>query len=179
MSATRRRPQSSTIDDWLGHPARSGLPMAVQPEPNSPESGGLQPRFVLRRTDFSHAGNDYLDGGWWPQSTDLAAELDQLTADAAARGFRVKRLLYQLDEWTPTPRRLTSDGRQVKLSGYRYQPKHTITLIDDSGYGRVELFVVPADADGDVGARAMQLAGTDRDPQAGVALLTQARQPGS
>jgi hypothetical protein len=134
-----------------------------------------QQRFALRRRDFSHAGNEYLDGGWWPRSTDLAAEVDQLTADAAAVGFRVARLLYQLDEWTRPPRRVQVAGMQVKLGGYRYQPKDTITLIDDSGQTRLDLVVVPAGCDSATAARAMRIAETDHDADTSEAVLARAR----
>ncbi len=134
------------------------------------------PRLVVRRRDFSHTGNEYIDGGWWPRSTDLAAEVGPLVSDAGALGLRVARLLYQLDEWPPAPpRRLLVGGTQVKLSGYRYQPKGMITLIDGAGQARVDLMVVPADCDSVVAARALRIAATDEDPDTGEAVLDRAR----
>lgn len=133
-----------------------------------------QPRFVLRRHDFARVGNAYVDGGWWPRSTDLAAEVDQLVIDAAAQGLRVGRLLYRLSEWVMPPRRVQVAGMQIKLSGYSHQPKDTVTLIDDSGQVRVDLVVIPSGCDSPVAEQAMRIAESDRDPDTGEAVLARA-----
>ncbi|HEU5265576.1 MAG TPA: DUF5994 family protein, partial [Jatrophihabitans sp.] len=116
-------------------------------------------RFRLRRPDFSHVDNPYLDGGWWPESADLGAEVEQLLADVDPTGFHTRRVLYNLEDgWTRPPRRMVAGGRQIKLSGYHTQRKAVLTLLDDAGR-RLELVVVPPSTDARVAERAMRIAG--------------------
>jgi hypothetical protein len=135
---------------------------------NAPAQGRLR----LRRTDFGHDGNAFLDGGWWPQSQDLAGELPQLLADADSAGFHARRVLFNLDDgWMPPPRRMVVAGTPIKLSGYHHQPRGTITLLDDSGRGRLEILTVPVGADAAVGERMMSQAARDGDPGSGESIL--------
>ena len=129
----------------------------------------------LRRADFAHDGNAFLDGGWWPRSRDLAGELPQLLADAESAGFHARRVLYSLDDgWDQSPRRMSVAGTQVKLSGYHQQRRGTITLLDDSGFGRLEVLVVPTDTDLELGTRMLSQAGTDGDRESGESILMHA-----
>ena len=131
-------------------------------------------RFRLRRADFSHVDNPYLDGGWWPESADLGGELERLLADVDVTGFRTRRVLYNLEDgWSPPPRRMIAAGRQIKFSGYHTQPKAVLTLLDDGGR-RLELFVVPPSTDVRVAERAMRIAGLDGDPTRGEDVLAAA-----
>ena len=59
----------------------------------------------------------FVDGGWWPRSDDLAAELPELLAQMSTAGYQVRRVAYNLDAWDPAPRRLTVAGRVVRLGG--------------------------------------------------------------
>jgi hypothetical protein len=86
----------------------------------------------------------FVDGGWWPRSRDLPAELPALLAVLEVRLGRVESVNYKLDAWGPTPRKITIDGRLVRLAGYRSQHPDTIDVV--SAGHRVTLLVVPPEA---------------------------------
>jgi hypothetical protein len=108
----------------------------------------------------------FIDAGWWPRSRDLAVELPPLLDVLWTAGRDITRVSYNLDYWVPTPRRLTVDGRTVKLSGYRMQNPMMITLVDSWGQERIDILVVDPLTDRDVALRALDLAsrpgGSDR-----------------
>jgi Family of unknown function (DUF5994) len=83
----------------------------------------------------------FVDGGWWPRSRDLPAELPALLAVLAVRLGAVERVSYHLEDWGPVPRRITVDGRLVRLAGYRSLHPATIDVL--SAGHRVTLLVVP------------------------------------
>ena len=83
----------------------------------------------------------FVDGGWWPRSRDLPAELPALLAGLADRWGPVERTSYNLDAWGPAPREITIDGRRVRLAGYRSQHPATIDVLGASH--RATLLVVP------------------------------------
>lgn len=84
----------------------------------------------------------HVDGAWWPRSRDLSAELPALLAVLAVRLGRVQRVSYNLTEWDAAPRRLTIDGRPVRLGGFHSQHAHTVDVIGLNG-PRITLLVVP------------------------------------
>jgi hypothetical protein len=106
----------------------------------------------------------FVDGGWWPRSHDLPAELPALMAVLAVRLGPVESVSYNLDAWGPTPRKLTVDGRIVRLAGYRSQHPATIDVL--SAAHRVTLLVVPPEATPQAAHGALMAAGrranTDR-----------------
>jgi uncharacterized protein DUF5994 len=83
----------------------------------------------------------FVDGGWWPRSYDLPAELPALLAVLAVRLGPVESVSYHLEDWGSTPRKITVDGRLVRLAGYRSQHPATIDVL--SAGHRVTLLVVP------------------------------------
>jgi hypothetical protein len=106
----------------------------------------------------------FVDGGWWPRSRNLPAELPALLAVLAVRMGPVESVSYNLDTWGPTPRRITYDGRLVRLAGYRSQHPATIDLL--SANHRVTLLVVAPGAAPESAHGALKAAGhrgnTDR-----------------
>jgi hypothetical protein len=86
----------------------------------------------------------FVDGGWWPRSRDLPAELPALLAVLGVRMGPVESVSYNLDTWGLAPRRITFDGRLVRLAGYRSQHPATIDVL--SAGQRVTLLVVAPDA---------------------------------
>ncbi|GAA5137850.1 DUF5994 family protein [Pseudonocardia adelaidensis] len=86
----------------------------------------------------------FVDGGWWPRSRDLPVELPALLAVLAVRMGPVESVSYNLDAWGPSPRRVTLDGRRVRLSGYRSQHPATIDVL--SAGHQLTLLVVPPEA---------------------------------
>ena len=71
----------------------------------------------------------YVDGAWWPHSDDLAAELPDLLAVLAVRLGPIDRVIYSLNEWAKAPKKLATDGRTVRLDGYRLQPVNTVEVL--------------------------------------------------
>ena len=85
-----------------------------------------------------------VDGGWWPRSRDLAAEMPALLAALAEPMGSVESVRYNLNDWTPAVCRISLDGRVVRLAGYRSQHPATVDVIGPRQ--RVTLLVVPPDA---------------------------------
>lgn len=85
-----------------------------------------------------------VDGGWWPRSRELSAELPALLAALVDEWGSVSRVTYNLDVWNPVARRLTVAGRIVRLGGFHSQHADTVTLIAASGQ-RLTLLVVSPD----------------------------------
>jgi hypothetical protein len=90
----------------------------------------------------------FVDGAWWPQSDDLAAELPDLLAVLTVRLGEIGRVIYKLDEWSTAPRKLAAGGRTVRLDGYRIQPVNTIEVLG-LNRKRIVLLVVSPNADSD------------------------------
>jgi hypothetical protein len=88
----------------------------------------------------------YVDGAWWPRSLDLSAELPALLSVLAIRLGRIQRVSYNLTTWDTAPRRLSVDGHQVRLGGFRAQHPHTVDVIGPDG-SRLTLLVVLPETD--------------------------------
>lgn len=95
-------------------------------------------RFRLRPPS---ALTGHVDGGWWPRSRDLAAELPELLTGIASRMEPVGRISYHPDDWDPAPRKLVTETHVVRLGWYRLLPAGTVDVI--SGPRRITLLVVP------------------------------------
>jgi hypothetical protein len=127
-------------------------------------------RLVLRRP--GGAFERFVDGGWWPHSLELTAELPALISAAEAAGLgSVRRVSYHLSGWNPAPRRAAMLGRVIKLSGYRTQPAAAISLVDGSGWDHIDIVVIPPDTDPDVARRALEIAGDDDDQHRAAEIL--------
>ena len=90
----------------------------------------------------------YVDGAWWPHNDDLTAELPDLLAVLSVRLGPIDRVIYSLNEWAKAPKKLATDGRTVRLDGYRLQPVNTVEVL---GLNRkkIVLLVVSPQADPD------------------------------
>lgn len=90
----------------------------------------------------------YVDGAWWPHSDDLTAELPDLLAVLSVRLGPIERVVYKASEWAKAPRKFATNGRTVRLDGYRLQPVSTVEVI---GINRTKivLLVVSPHADPD------------------------------
>ena len=82
-----------------------------------------------------------VDGGWWPRSRDLVAELSALQAVVAERLGTVESVSYHLGDWDPAARRIPVHGRTVRLAGYRTQHPATVDVL--GARCRLTLLVVP------------------------------------
>jgi Family of unknown function (DUF5994) len=86
----------------------------------------------------------WADGGWWPRSRDLAAELPGLLSVVAIRMGRIERVSYHLGEWGPTVHKISCGGGVVRLEGYRSQHANTVDVLAPGQ--RLTLLVVAPDA---------------------------------
>jgi hypothetical protein len=104
------------------------------------------PRLVLRR---DHAAATPLDGGWWPRSTDAAAELPGLILALDRLHGRVTRVMLGTESWNASrPRRLQvagADSRAVRLGWFASMPAGLLTAIFASGQ-RTDLVTIPPHA---------------------------------
>src|SRR6478672_7732427 len=110
----------------------------------------------------ANVGSGFVDGGWWPRSGDLSAELPPLLMAMWSAGHQVYRVTYDLASWQRPPRHMTVSGRRVKVDGYRSDTA-TLSLVDLSGWTRIELVVIPPATDAQTAHRALALAGLDGD----------------
>ena len=117
---------------------------------------GIDVRVRLRREG---AGADVaFDGAWWPRSRDLSAELPELVAALATLGVRAERFTYPADVWPPVDRKVHVAGRTVRTGAFRSMDRQLVSLTVDGGQ-RVDLLVVPPEADALTGVRALRLSG--------------------
>ncbi|WP_051177881.1 DUF5994 family protein [Nocardia concava] len=80
------------------------------------------------RLELNAAATGPVDGFWWPHGRDLAAELPALLAMLVPVLGSIQRVVYHLDEWSSTPRKLDVGGRQVRLDGYRHMPARILEV---------------------------------------------------
>lgn len=107
-------------------------------------------RLPLRLALSEHPGHDALDGGWWPQSRDLVAELADLVSHFPASSGRVVRALYSTPDWETAPRRIPIPGGSIKVGSFPRDDTHVIVLTT-SDHALLKVLVVPSalsDADG-------------------------------
>jgi hypothetical protein len=116
----------------------------------------------LRLRLRANLGSGFVDGGWWPRSGDLNTELPPLLMAMWSAGHQVYRVTYDVASWERSPRRMTVSGRRVKVDGYRYDTAK-LSLVDLSGWSRIDLVVIPPATDAQVAHRALDLAGLDGD----------------
>lgn len=96
------------------------------------------------RMEMKPAGSatGYMDGGWWPRSTDPASEFPGLIGALHEQVGQVSRVAYNLDFWATVHRKLTVDGRVVRCEGFHTMNAHTVTAIGVDSR-RVTVLVVP------------------------------------
>ena len=99
----------------------------------------------------------WVDGGWWPHSRDLAAELPSLVAVLGTRLGRVERVGFHLGEWHVAQRKINFDGGVVRLGGYHGQRANTVDVL--GARQRVTLLVVDPGAPGQNAHAALMAAG--------------------
>jgi hypothetical protein len=114
----------------------------------------MTPRLTVQ-PDVS--GRTLLDGAWWPRSTDAAAELPGLVLAIDGLHGNVKRLMLNVRDWDTRPRRLTVEGRVLRIGYFASQPANLLTAVTARG-DRVDLLVVPPSTDSGDAAAAMALA---------------------
>jgi hypothetical protein len=132
---------------------------------------------VTRLRLSADPGAGQLDGGWWPRSTDVTVELQQLLAALPPGAGRVSRVALSMADWPlPHPTRSVQRGLPVKVGWFRAMEPHTVTLGSSSAVGRLLLLVVPPDTADEQAERDLVAVGTPT-PLRATALLAQATPP--
>lgn len=116
----------------------------------------------------------YVDAAWWPRSRDLDAELPGLFDVLWTAARDVNRVAYPIESWLPAPRRLCIEGRQVRLGGFAHQDPSMLSLRDAWGAERIDILVIPPDAEPDVAAAAMGFASHSGPNERGTRMLAHA-----
>lgn len=114
------------------------------------------PRLRLEPTRSPQA---VLDGGWWPRSTELAAELPGLVLAIDELHGPIDRLVVNADGWDSRPPRIGFADRVLRLGYFVSQPVSLLTALCANG-DRVDLLVVPPDTERGRAERAMAVAAT-------------------
>jgi hypothetical protein len=124
--------------------------------PSGPKTSSSSSPATDSRLRLKPAGptTGHVDGGWWPRTRDLAAELPALLTEVAARIGRIDRVTFQLADWPAPERRLTFDDHVVRLEGFRSQQPGHLTVI---GWDRdrLTLLVVSPETSSDDAERAL------------------------
>jgi hypothetical protein len=146
---------------------------SVSPTTAAPRDEQAGVRLVLKPEDAAPSG--YVDGGWWPRSRDLGAELPALLDALAARTGQVERVSYRLQDWDATTGRVAAGGADVHLDGFRLRAANTLDVVTRSH--RLTLLVVPADTDPETADRALRTAGQPGNTDDAPALLSAPANP--
>jgi hypothetical protein len=112
-------------------------------------------RLPLRLRMADHPGKDHLDGGWWPQTRELAVELADLVDHFPAQSGRVVRALVSPPDWDSTPRIVPVTGRYVKVGTFPRDDTHLI-LLKTSDRRTLYVLVVPPGFSPDQGDEALR-----------------------
>jgi hypothetical protein len=123
--AVRRRDGST---DMMSAPAPTIQDLASVRRPSS-RARPIEDSRVRLRLKPKAPTTGWVDGGWWPRSRDLAAELPGLLSVLAVRLGRIERVSYHLGEWGPTLHRISWGGGVVRLEGYRSQRANTVDVL--------------------------------------------------
>lgn len=108
---------------------------ALQSSPSA--ARGLRLRL---KPDRAPAG--FVDGGWWPRSTQLAAELPDLLAELTSRSGHAERVIYDENLWETTPSGIEVGEHSVILEASRDQSINTLSVTGRQ-FGTLVLLVVP------------------------------------
>jgi hypothetical protein len=101
----------------------------------------------------------FVDGAWWPYSTELADEVPALLAAITDRLGSIERVSYDLAGWTGASRRVQAAGVRVRLDGFRTRPPNTVDVSGVSDH-RVTLLVIPPTTDQSAARDIMRRAST-------------------
>jgi hypothetical protein len=117
---------------------------------------GIDVRVRLRRAGAT--AETSFDGAWWPRSRDLATELPELVAALDLLGVRVERFTHPVQPWGPVDRKVAVNGRVVRTGGFSSMDPQLVSITVDGGR-RLDLLVVPPEADALTGVRALLMSG--------------------
>lgn len=115
------------------------------------------PRLQLRRASHRRT---HLDGGWWPRSRDLVAELPGLVLAIDDLHGKVTRLVLPAEGWTSRPRRLGVDGRIIRIGYFHSQPVTLLTATCGNAGDRIDLLLIAPETPPELAHDALTLVST-------------------
>ena len=82
---------------------------------NIPDASARRPAIgTLRmRLKPAHRSCGFVQGAWWPRSTELTSELPSLLAALSLRVGSIDSVLYHESDWSPAPLSIKHQGDQV------------------------------------------------------------------
>ena len=89
----------------------------------------------------AHRSCGFVQGAWWPRSTELGSELPSLLAALSLRVGSIDSVLYHENDWSPAPLSVKHQGDQVIVSAHQEWP-NVISLFGPR-FGTLDLLVVP------------------------------------
>jgi hypothetical protein len=89
----------------------------------------------------AHRSCGFVQGAWWPRSTELGSELPALLAALSLRVGPIDSVLYHENDWSPAPLGIKHQGDHVIISAHQEWP-NVISLFGPR-FGRLDLLVVP------------------------------------
>ena len=123
----------------------------------APADKTATPTPLRLQVDLNSSVEPYLDGAWWPRSTDLPTELPALVAELSAHLGAIALVGYHRNAWDAAPDRLDLAGHPVHLVGFGSPNPPTLIVIADTGR-HVTLRVVAPETDSASAAQAMTAA---------------------
>lgn len=104
-------------------------------------------------------GRGTLDGGWWPQSRDLAVEMADLVDHFPPERGRVMRVVFSPPDWDAGPRRIKVASGYLKVGSFPRDDTH-VALLTTSDGRVLRLLVVPPGLSAAQGSEALLAAAT-------------------
>jgi hypothetical protein len=101
--------------------------------------------------------HEVLDGGWWPRSRDLLAELPGLVNTLTPRYGRVQRIMVNDAVWHDRFRRLAVGADVVSIGWFATLESSLLIIFTDRGV-RLDLLIVPPATPSAVAQYAMEVA---------------------
>ena len=118
-----------------------------------------------------------LDGGWWPQSRDLATECRDLVDHFPHLVGRPSRLLFSRPDWEdggePPARRVPVASGVVKVGSFPGDDTHEMVLVMSSRE-RLRLLVVPHDVPAETAHRLLLESADERNTRTASEMLADA-----
>ena len=89
----------------------------------------------------AHRSCGFVQGAWWPRSTELTSELPSLLAALSLRVGSIDSVLYHERDWSSAPLSIKHQGDQVILGAHQEWPN--VVSLFGPRFGRLDLLVVP------------------------------------
>src|SRR6476659_10856423 len=110
---------------------------------NIPDASVRRPAIgALRmRLKPAHRSCGFVQGAWWPRSTELTSELPSLLSALSLRVGSIDSVLYHESDWSSAPLSIKHQGDQVILGAHQEWPN--VVSLFGPRFGRLDLLVVP------------------------------------